>query len=233
MASGGNILVAVSSCNDVAEVRIDVQEEQNKRFNRIIAHFIALIAISNYSWHKSIGKLMRMLGGTLMVTTHLNQVTFQLMLPIDNSCNTLISTGIKDYSLLNVANTEFDKEEKSTAATAGLEKNTSHSLLLVISDIEYAQYIKTNLSNYFDILLYDSKESLVETVRSIPLILLIRKDDNQSYLSYMQSGADRVILRMENICRLHAEILRLIKNREMWQESIMKMISHSSIYSVD
>ena len=45
----------------------------------------------------------------------------------------------------------------------------------------------------------------------IPVVLLINSFDSQSYLSHFGSGADRLKLRTESICKLRADIRMLIE----------------------
>lgn len=52
----------------------------------------------------------------------------------------------------------------------------------------------------------------------IPVVLLIRAFDNESYLSHLGSGADRLELRTESICRLRANIRMLVENRMVLRE---------------
>ena len=56
-----------------------------------------------------------------------------------------------------------------------------------------------------DILSTQIKED--KTIGYIPIILLLRAFDNESYLSHLGSGADRLGLRTESICKLRADIL--------------------------
>ena len=59
----------------------------------------------------------------------------------------------------------------------------------------------------------------------IPVVLLIRAFDNESYLSHLGSGADRLELRTESICRLRANIRILVKNRMVLRERVKLFLS--------
>ena len=59
----------------------------------------------------------------------------------------------------------------------------------------------------------------------IPLVLLIRAFDNESYLSHLGSGADRLELRTESICRLRANIRMLVENRMVLRERVKLFLS--------
>lgn len=60
----------------------------------------------------------------------------------------------------------------------------------------------------------------------IPVVLLIRAFDNESYLSHLGSGADRLELRTESICRLRANIRRmLVENRMVLRERVKLFLS--------
>ena len=59
----------------------------------------------------------------------------------------------------------------------------------------------------------------------IPVVLLIRAFDNESYLSHLGSGADRLALRTESICRLRANIRMLVENRMVLRERVKLFLS--------
>lgn len=59
----------------------------------------------------------------------------------------------------------------------------------------------------------------------IPVVLLIRAFDNESYLSHLGSGADRLELRTESICRLRANIRMLVENRMVLRERVKLFLS--------
>lgn len=59
----------------------------------------------------------------------------------------------------------------------------------------------------------------------IPVVLLIRAFDNESYLSHLGSGADRLELRTESICRLRANIRMLVENRMVLRERVRLFLS--------
>ena len=59
----------------------------------------------------------------------------------------------------------------------------------------------------------------------IPVVLLIRAFDNESYLSHLGSGADRLELRTESICRLRANIRMIVENRMVLRERVKLFLS--------
>ena len=59
----------------------------------------------------------------------------------------------------------------------------------------------------------------------IQVFLLIRAFDNESYLSHLGSGADRLELRTESICRLRANIRMLVENRMVLRERVKLFLS--------
>lgn len=59
----------------------------------------------------------------------------------------------------------------------------------------------------------------------IPVVLLIRAFDNESYLSHLGSGADRLELRTKSICRLRANIRMLVENRMVLRERVKLFLS--------
>lgn len=59
---------------------------------------------------------------------------------------------------------------------------------------------------------------------SIPIILLISSDDNESYLSRLRCGADKLEMRVTNICKLKAEIQVLIDNHLAYLNQSKKVL---------
>lgn len=59
----------------------------------------------------------------------------------------------------------------------------------------------------------------------MPTVLLIRSADNESYLSHLGSGADRLELRTESICKFRADIRMLIENHAFLRERIKIFLS--------
>lgn len=64
-----------------------------------------------------------------------------------------------------------------------------------------------------------------KTMGEIPVVLLIRSFDNESYLSHLGCGADRLKLRTESICKFRADIHMLIENRIALRERIKNFLS--------
>lgn len=62
-------------------------------------------------------------------------------------------------------------------------------------------------------------------IGEIPVVLLIKSFDNESYLSHLGSGADRLKLRTESICKFRADIHMLIENRMVLRERIKLFLS--------
>ncbi len=65
-------------------------------------------------------------------------------------------------------------------------------------------------------------------ISSIPVILLINSNDYESYLTHSHSGADRLELRMVNVCRLKVDIQILIENYAIQRERIKKFLADNS-----
>ena len=55
---------------------------------------------------------------------------------------------------------------------------------------------------------------------NIPVILLISLCDSESYLAHIGCGADKVELRMINVCKLKADIIALINHRAAQKERL-------------
>lgn len=64
-----------------------------------------------------------------------------------------------------------------------------------------------------------------KSIGNMPVVLLTRSFDNESYLSHLGSGADRLELRAESICKLRADIRMLIENHMILRERIKLFLS--------
>lgn len=58
---------------------------------------------------------------------------------------------------------------------------------------------------------------------NIPVILLIGSNDNENYLAHIGCGADRIELRMVNVCRLKTDIMALISRRDRQRERLKEI----------
>lgn len=70
-----------------------------------------------------------------------------------------------------------------------------------------------------------------KVMMNIPVVLLVRATDNESYLSHVESGADRLELRMVNICRLRADINMLIGSYKVLREQVRQFLA-SAVSSI-
>ena len=62
-------------------------------------------------------------------------------------------------------------------------------------------------------------------IASIPVVLLVKASDNESYLSHAGSGADRLELRTVNICRLRTDISMLIGSHIVMLERMKRFVA--------
>lgn len=74
-----------------------------------------------------------------------------------------------------------------------------------------------------------------KAIENIPLVLLVSSSDNESYLSHVECGADRLEMRTENICRLRANIRMLIESTTFLRKRMKQFMSDavSAIEPVD
>lgn len=64
-----------------------------------------------------------------------------------------------------------------------------------------------------------------KTIANIPVVLLIKATDNESYLSHAGSKADRLELRTANICRFRTDISMLIDNYMVRLERMKRFVA--------
>lgn len=67
---------------------------------------------------------------------------------------------------------------------------------------------------------------------SIPVVLLISSNDNESYLTHIHSGADKLELRRINIGRLKADIQMLISNHQTENERFKNFIENNPLAGI-
>lgn len=63
----------------------------------------------------------------------------------------------------------------------------------------------------------------------IPVVLIVRKDDNESYSSHEKSGADLLELSTTDICKFKTDIRILINSHRKWHEPTKKPLHNNTI----
>lgn len=116
------------------------------------------------------------------------------------------------------------------------------SVLLIMTDRVFSEHLKGALAKYFDVSIVHDPDAAVngaveacpdviivdelvkgvrenglcmqikQRMRNIPVMLLVRSDDSERYLSYVQSGANGLELWTESISKLRADLSILINN---------------------
>lgn len=77
-----------------------------------------------------------------------------------------------------------------------------------------------------------SRIKLNADMSSTPVILLISSNDNQSYLTHIRCGADKLEPRMVSVCKLKADIGALIDNHIAQRERVKRFIVNNPFSSL-
>lgn len=72
-----------------------------------------------------------------------------------------------------------------------------------------------------------SKIKADEKMANIPIMLLLNSCDNESYLSHIKCGANRLESRMTNLCKLKADIRMLVDSSASYRNLIKKLVTNS------
>ena len=227
------ISINITHTTDSWQLQITNCEIADKRVGKMFPFIPVIFPIYGYSDLWTVRKIIRLHGGKINGYRHGKSFAFQIVIPTDCHCRNQECSAIK-HSSTNTKNkakksSESDKDDTPNAKT----KDTSH-ILLVMADGAFRNYLKKALSRYFQISALEDPDLLKDTVVRqnhdkmigyIPVVLLIRAFDNESYLSHLGSGADRLELRTESICRLRANIRMLVENRMVLRERVKLFLS--------
>lgn len=136
------------------------------------------------------------------------------------------------------------KESKSCILLVMADKKYSDYLRMTLSEYFRCivldapdRIISASVQNNPDVIVVDetvngvygeelcSKVKADKAIANIPVILLIKSADNESYLSHVGSKADRLELRSANIWKFRTDITMLIDNNLVRQERMRRFIA--------
>ena len=234
------ISINITHTIDSWQLQITNCEIADKRVGKMFPFIPVIFPIYGYSDLWTVRKIIRLHGGKINGYRHGKSFAFQIVIPTDCHCRNQECSAIK-HSSTNTKNkakksSESDKDDTPNTKT----KDTSH-ILLVMADgavLKDPNLLKdTVVRQNPDAIIIDDNvngtngDALSFRIKTdkmigyIPVVLLIRAFDNESYLSHLGSGADRLELRTESICRLRANIRMLVENRMVLRERIRLFLS--------
>lgn len=226
-----------------------------KRKEKMLPFIPVMFPVYGYSDLWTVRKIIHLHGGKITGYRHGKAVTFQIVIPADCHCQNRACPGKKTTpnmkSNLGKSTSIPDNEIQDSKI------RETPSILLVMTDKTFSDYLEKDLSRYYQISVLDNPDRLIKTAIShkpdaiiiddnvngvsgdslcfqvkadkvigeMPIVLLIRSFDNESYMSHLVSGADRLELRTESICKFRANIHLLIENHLNLRERIKLFLS--------
>lgn len=205
-----------------------------------------------------IKKIIHLHGGKLIVNSRGRMVTFQIVVPLNcnitkhpvtencvqKSDKTICSSGTDE---VNGAKLSLEPDKAPYVLLVMADKELSDYLNETLSaSFRMATFEKPEQVFSFssqpmpDAIIIDETvngaygDELCSRIKSdinmsnIPVILLINSDDNESYLTHIRCGADKLERRMVNICKLKADIQALIAKHALQRENFRKLLARNS-----
>ena len=247
------ISINITHTTDSWQLQITNCEIADKRVGKMFPFIPVIFPIYGYSDLWTVRKIIRLHGGKINGYRHGKSFAFQIVIPTDCHCRNQECSVIK-HSSTNTKNkakksSESDKDDTKTKDTShillvmadGAFRNYLRKALsryFQISVLKDPDLLKdTVVRQNPDAIIIDDNvngtngDALSFRIKTdkmigyIPVVLLIRAFDNESYLSHLGSGADRLELRTESICRLRANIRMLVENRMVLRERVKLFLS--------
>ena len=247
------ISINITHTIDSWQLQITNCEIADKRVGKMFPFIPVIFPIYGYSDLWTVRKIIRLHGGKINGYRHGKSFAFQIVIPTDCHCRNQECSAIK-HSSTNTKNKAKKSSESDTPNTKtkdtshillvmadGAFRNYLKKALsryFQISVLKDPDLLKdTVVRQNPDAIIIDDNvngtngDALSFRIKTdkmigyIPVVLLIRAFDNESYLSHLGSGADRLELRTESICRLRANIRMLVENRMVLRERVKLFLS--------
>lgn len=232
--------------------------ESENNVQRFISSVIALLSVRNHSNLRVVKKIIRLHGGKIICSNHGDTLTFKITVPINHHSSAFKLPEVElsitkengrsnDKSVADEAELIRKGNKNPRVLLVMADKALSNYLdrtfsgyfqITVLEDPDQVFHISGRQNP--DIIIIDETVDGVEgdelcykiksdkSIAGIPLILLISSDDNESYLSHINSKADKLELRMINICKLKADINMLIGNHLARRERIKQLLVNNA-----
>lgn len=260
---GSCITIHVSHTEDSWNLEISNCETSGRRVEKMFPFIPAIFPIHGYSDIWTIRKIIRLHGGKISGYGYGKAVCYHIAVPVDSQEFNQICSGISRLhkSGTEKGSSARNKQELDSGArdTYYILLVMSDNLLsdylkqslssyFQISVINHPdRVIETSIRHTPDVIVIDEIVNGIEgdelcsriksdkAIENIPLVLLVSSSDNESYLSHVECGADRLEMRTENICRLRANIRMLIESTTFLRKRMKQFMSDavSAIEPVD
>lgn len=244
----GCVSVKVSHEGDSWNLLITNNPEMGKKMSRLKLSILTRVPIFCCRTFCVVRKMIRLHGGEMTGGISRGAAFIQICVPMEYFCRTehcpVVQESIrKGYSSTFSCNSHLHVNCVS-------KSDKAPHVMLVMADKDLSGYLDDTLSKNFQVSVYDDPELICpfmgqrnpdaiiidETVNgvygselcaeikkdacmcNIPVILLI--SSNADYLTHTSCGADRIELRMVNVCKLKADIAALINHRIVQKERL-------------
>lgn len=226
-----------------------------KRTEKMLPFIPVMFPVYGYGDLWTVRKIIHLHGGKITGYGHGKAVTFQIVIPADCHCQNRACPAKKTAT--NVKNRFGKSAPIPDNEILDSKIKDAPSILLVMTDKTFSDYLEKDLSRYYQISVLDNPDRLIKTaiinkpdaiiiddnvngvsgdslcfqvkadkvIGEMPIVLLIRSFDNESYMSHLGSGADRLELRTESICKFRANIHMLIENHLNLRERFKLFLS--------
>lgn len=249
------ISINITHTTDSWQLQITNCEIADKRVGKMFPFIPVIFPIYGYSDLWTVRKIIRLHGGKINGYRHGKSFAFQIVIPTDCHCRNQECSAIKHSSTNTKKKLKnLQKVIKMIPRILkqryipylignggrGIQELFKKALsrYFQISALEDPDLLKdTVVRQNPDAIIIDDNvngtngDTLSFRIKTdkmigyIPVVLLIRAFDNESYLSHLGSGADRLELRTESICRLRANIRMLVENRMVLRERVKLFLS--------
>lgn len=195
-------------------------------------------------------KIIQIHGGEMTGGISRKSVLIKICVPVEHLCRTEDCPIAQESTLNGHNSTFPCNSHLPPGVRCASKPDKKPHVMLVMADKELSGYLDETLSKNFQVSVYDDPEQFCsimgqckpdaviidETVNGvygseicseikrdacmchIPVVLLISSNDD--YVGHTRCGADRIELRMVNVCRLKADIASLISHRIAQKERI-------------
>lgn len=250
--------IRVSHLNDQWSLQITNCPKCENKYERLFTPIFGPGLVHRYGSLRLVKKVIHLHGGKLIVNSRGRVVTFQIIVPLNcnitkqpvpencvqngdkavcvngkgevNDVKLPLESDKAPFVLLVMADKELSDYLNETFSTSfrmtTLEKSEqvfSYSGLSIPDAIIIDETVN---GTYGDELCSQIKSDA--NMANVPVVLLINSDDNESYLTHIHCGADKLERRMVNICKLKADIRMLIARHTLQRERLKELLAKNS-----
>lgn len=244
----GLVSIKVSHEGESWNLQITNNRDMEKKLPRLKLSILARIPILCCRTFGVVRKIIRFHGGEMTGGISKEGVLIKISVPMEHLCRTEHCPVVQESILKGYSSTFTCNSHLHVRSASKCDKTPY--VMLVMADKELSGYLNETLSKNFQVSVYDDPEQICsfkgqrnpdaiiidETVNgvygselcaeikedvcmcNIPVILLISSNDD--YLMNTSCGADRIELRMVNVCKLKADIVALINHRIVQKERL-------------